>query len=91
MRRQKKVHVQEFPILTFKNKSCDPGKINFTYSSMAGGHKLLASQIDNDLGHKGFEFGGKKEDNKGVLFYLLLCSGDAPWWPKSVRKEVAGT
>ena len=73
MGKQKRVHVQEFPILTFKNKSCDPGKINFTYSSMAGGHKLLASQIDDDLGHKGFEFGGKERGQQGgsVLPFTL--------------------
>ena len=74
MRRQKRVHVQEFPILTFKNKSCDPRKINFTYSSMAGRHELLASQIDDDLGHKGFEFGEKERGQQGgFVLPFTLC------------------
>jgi len=40
---------------------------------MAGRHELLASQIDDDLGHKGFEFGEKERGQQGgfVLPFTL--------------------
>ena len=41
---------------------------------MAGGQKLLASQVAGDLGHKrAWNLGEKKEDDKRVPFYLLLA------------------
>ena len=40
---------------------------------MAGGQKLAASQINDDLGHeRTWNLGEKKEDDEGILFYNLL-------------------
>ena len=57
MGRQKKVHLQWFPIVIPKNEKLWSHKINSTGNfpwpaAMAGGQELLASQITGDLGHK---------------------------------------
>ena len=43
---------------------------------MAGRQDLLASQIAGDLGHERISnLGEKKEDDEGILFYILFASG----------------
>ena len=57
---------------------------------MTDRQELLASQIAGDLGHRRAQnLGEKKEDDNGVLFYILLapamhCGGrnqcEKKWW-----------
>ena len=47
-------------------------------SSMAGGQKVIVSQIDDELGHERvWNLGEKKENDEGVPFHLLLTPGIA--------------
>ena len=76
MERQKRVHLQKFPIFTPNNVKLWPHKVNSTgnfHGWWAGAS--CKSDCQQFRAREGLEFGGKKkEDNEGVSFYLLLAS-----------------
>ena len=76
MGRQKRVHLLEFPIFTSNNVKLWPHKVNSTGNFY--GWRIGASgksDCQQFRAGEGLEFGEKKkEDNEGVLFYLLLAS-----------------
>jgi len=101
MGRQKRVHLQEFPIFTSNNVKLWPHKVNSTGNFY--GWRIGASgksDCQQFRAREGLEFGGKKkEDNEGVSFYLLLasvmhCGGrnrcGKKWWRSGLCRSRPG-